>query len=125
MRFAHQCLADSRESIHKKIPIFEALGQIRANRVFSPIRIEIRVLSSLLSIFGKVDSQKKGVFEARIDSQRRFAIRVRIANRFARIGPLRAGHFQADPAIKSINFRKQAWKRVSRSARILVPTVPT
>ena len=38
----------------QKKPIFEALGQIRANRVFSPIRIEIRVIrvqSSLLSIF--------------------------------------------------------------------------
>ena len=39
-------------------------------------------------IFWKVDSQKEGFFEERIDSQRIFSIRVRIANRFARIGPL-------------------------------------
>ena len=38
-----QRFADSRESI-PSIPIIEALGQIRANRVFSPIRIEIRVI---------------------------------------------------------------------------------
>ena len=47
------------------------LGQIRTNHVFSLSRIElrvIRVLSSLLSIFWKVDSQKHGYFEARIDS---------------------------------------------------------
>ena len=91
-RFAHQRFADSRKSIRKKTSIFEALGQIRANHVFPPIRIQIRVIcgqSSLLSIFWKVDSQKEGFFEARIDSQRIFAIRVRIANRFARTGPLR------------------------------------
>ena len=38
----------------KKTSIFEALGQIRANRVFPPIQIQIRVIrgrSSLLSIF--------------------------------------------------------------------------
>ena len=49
----------------KTEPIFEAIGQIRANRVFSPIRIEIRVIrvqSSLLSIFWKVDSQKNRFF---------------------------------------------------------------
>ena len=59
-RFAHQLFADSRESFflridsQKKMPILEALGQIRANRVFSRIRIQIRVIrvqSSLLSIF--------------------------------------------------------------------------
>ena len=64
-QFAHQSFADSRESIRKKMPIFEALGQIRANRVFCPIRIDIRVirvLSSLLSIFWKVDSQKHVFF---------------------------------------------------------------
>ena len=52
-RFAHQRFADSSESIRKTVPIFEALGQIRANRVFLPIRIQIRVIrvqSSLLSI---------------------------------------------------------------------------
>ena len=49
-RFAHQRFADSRESIHanrfekQKKTNFEALGQIRANRVFSPIRILIRVI---------------------------------------------------------------------------------
>ena len=76
-RFAHQRFADSRESIRTKNPIFEALGQIRENRVFSPIRIQIRVIrvqSSLLSIFWKVDAPKEGFF--------------RSANRFARIGPL-------------------------------------
>ena len=43
--------------------IFEALGQFRANRVFSPILVEIRVIcvqSSLLSIFWKVDSRRTG-----------------------------------------------------------------
>ena len=38
-RFALQRFADSRESIRIKIPLLEALGQIRANRVFPPIRI--------------------------------------------------------------------------------------
>ena len=50
------------------MPIFEALSQIRVNRVFSPIRIEIRVIrvqSSLLSIFWKVDSPKKAFAENR------------------------------------------------------------
>ena len=45
---------------------------MQANRVFSPIRIQIsviRVQSSLLSIFWKVDSQKRLFFEARIDSR--------------------------------------------------------
>ena len=77
-RFAHQRFANARESISKKKPIFEAIGQIGANRVLSPIRIQIRVIrvrSSLLSIFGKLDSQKSGFSEARIDSQRIFAIR--------------------------------------------------
>ena len=77
-RFAHQRFADwrgidSRESIRNKTPIFQALGQIRANRVFSPLRIQIRVIrvqSLLSSIFCKVDSQNNGFFEARIDSQR-------------------------------------------------------
>ena len=67
---------DSRESIRKKKPIFEALGEIRANRVFSPIRIEIRVSrahSSLLSIFWKVDSQKRFFFR----SENRFAENIR------------------------------------------------
>ena len=67
--------------------MFEALGQIRAKCVFSPIRIEIRVIrvqSSLLSHFRKVDSQKKRFFffKARIDSQR--------------IGPLRCGLMPAN-----------------------------
>ena len=68
---------DSRESIRRKIPIFEALSQIRSNRVFSRIRIEIRVIrvqSSLLSHY------LKGRF-----AKRRF---FRSENRFARIGPL-------------------------------------
>ena len=53
-RLAHQRFADSRESIRKRKPVFEALDQIRANRVFSPIRIQIRVMriqSWLLSNF--------------------------------------------------------------------------
>ena len=64
---------DSRELIRKRIPIFEALGQICANRGFSPIRIEIlviRVKSSLLSHFWKGDSQKKGFFLAKRESIR-------------------------------------------------------
>ena len=61
-----------------RTPTFRSFARIwpriRANRVFSPIRIEIRVirvLSSLLSIFWKVDSQKKEdvFFEARIESR--------------------------------------------------------
>ena len=62
--------------IFSEIPIFEANGQIRANRVFSPIRIEIRVIrihSSLLSIFWKVDSQKNGYLR----SENRFAENIR------------------------------------------------
>ena len=45
--------------------IFEALGQIRVNRVFSPIRIEIRMIrvqSSLLSQFFGRSIRKKEVF---------------------------------------------------------------
>ena len=64
-RFAR---SDSRESIRKKIPIFEALGQIRANHVFSPIRIEIRVIrvqSSLLSHSSEGQFAKKKVFSKR------------------------------------------------------------
>ena len=34
-RFAHQRFADSRESIRREIPIFEALGQIRASLRFA------------------------------------------------------------------------------------------
>ena len=63
-------------AIRKKKPIFEALSQIRANRVFSPIRIQIRVIrvqSSLLSIFWKVDSPNKGFFS----SENRFAENIR------------------------------------------------
>ena len=52
--------------IHSQKSIYlEALGQIRANRVFPPIRIQIRVLrvqSSLLSNSWKVESQKEGFF---------------------------------------------------------------
>ena len=71
-RFARQHFADSREPIRKKEPIFEALGQVRANRGLSPIRIQIRVIRvqfSLLSIFWKVNSQNKGSFR----SENRFA----------------------------------------------------
>ena len=61
----------------QKKTTFEALGQIRANRVFSPIRIQIRVIrvqSSLLSIFWKVDSQKKCFF---FRNENRFAENIR------------------------------------------------
>ena len=73
-RFAHQRFADSRESIRRKMAIFEALGQIRANRVFSPIRIESRVICvqslAAIPIFGRSNSQRGGFFfETRIDSQ--------------------------------------------------------
>ena len=64
-RFAHQRFADS---IRKTIPIFEALGQIRANRVFSLIRIEvrtIRVLSSLHPIFFGRSIRQNQVFSKR------------------------------------------------------------
>ena len=63
-RFAHQRPADSRESIRKEMPIFEALGQILANRVFSLIRIEVRVIrvqSSLLSHYLEGRFAKKTV----------------------------------------------------------------
>ena len=68
-RFARQRFADSRESIRKKMLIFEALGQIRANRVFSPIYIEIRVIcvqSSLaIPFFGRSIPQKNVFFSKR------------------------------------------------------------
>ena len=83
--FAHQRFADSRESIRfaRKKPVLEALGQIRANRVFSPIRIQIRVIrvqSSLLSIFWKVDSLKKFFFFSKRESIR--------ANRPTKVSPI-------------------------------------
>ena len=65
----------------KKTTIFEALGQIRANRVFSPIRIEIRVIrvqSPPLSHFVEGRFTKEGLFFFRSE------------NRFAQIGPLRS-----------------------------------
>ena len=78
-RFAR---TDSRESTRRKLPIFEALGQIRANRVFSPIRIEIRdaiirvirVQSSLLShvLQGRFAKRRGFLFESRINLQRIF-----------------------------------------------------
>ena len=71
-RFAQQRFADSRESIRREMRFFGALGQIRANRVFSPIRIEIRVIrvqSSLLSHLLEGRFAKGGFFEARIDSR--------------------------------------------------------
>ena len=49
----------------KKTPIFEALGEIRANRVFSPIRIEIRVIPVQSSPLRSI--RKKKSFEAIID----------------------------------------------------------
>ena len=69
-RFAHQLFADSRESIRKKRPKFLALGQIRANRVFSPIRIAIRIQSLLLPLFLEGRFAKETFFfffEVRID----------------------------------------------------------
>ena len=66
-------LAFSKKARKRRSGIFEALGQIRANRVFSPIRIDIRVIrvqSSLLSHFldGRFAKKKEVFFEARIDS---------------------------------------------------------
>ena len=90
-RFAHQRFADSRESIRKKVHIFEALGQIRANRVFpshSNSRDSRPILAAIHFLEGRF-AKRLFFFEA--DSQRIFAIRVRIANRFARIGPPRSG----------------------------------
>ena len=61
-RFARM---DSRESIRRKQPIFKALGQIRANRVFYPIRIEIRVIrvqSRCYPFSGRSIRKKKFVF---------------------------------------------------------------
>ena len=55
--------------------MFEALGQIRANRVFSPIRIEVRVTrvqSPLLShILEGRFAKKKGLFFSKRESVRR------------------------------------------------------
>ena len=75
--------------------MFEALGQIRANRVLSPIRIEIRVIrvqSSLLSHFFEGQLAKKEVF-------------FRSENRFARIGPLSTDmQIREEHSLESINF---------------------
>ena len=72
-RFAHQRIADSRESIRKRCLFFEALGPTRMNRVFSPIRIEIRgirVQSSPPSHFLEGQLAETRFFvEARIDSR--------------------------------------------------------
>ena len=73
---AHQRFADSSESIRHKIPIFEALGQIRANRVFSPIRVEIRVVrvqTLLLSHFLEGRFAKKKVFSKRESIHREYS----------------------------------------------------
>ena len=70
-RFAHQRFADSRESIRRKRPIFEALGQIRANRVFSPIRIEICVIRVMI-IRGVLSQGGTGLDTYQICIQARF-----------------------------------------------------
>ena len=116
-RLAHQHSAgsriDSRESIRKKIPIFEVLGKIRANRFFSSIRLEnpfdSRPVLAAIPFFGRSIRKKKGPFEARIDSPR--------------IGPLRSpmrglGLGLQDPpnllnkdkeAIASLSVRQGVW----------------
>ena len=101
-RFAHQRFADSRESIRRKMPTFEALGQI----CMSSLRFALKFARFASNprcypIFWKVDSQKVSFFfEVRIDSQRIVAIRVRIANRFARIGALRAERLKTEKMAK-------------------------
>ena len=76
----------------QKIPIFEALDQIRANRVSLRFALKFAgFASNPRCYFLEGQFAKKGVFfcrESRIDSQRIFAICVRIANRCARIDPL-------------------------------------
>ena len=106
-RFAHQCFRRLAriDSQKKKAPIFEALGQIRANRVFSPICIQTRVIRvqfSLLSIFWKVDSQKKR-FEARIAS-RESAQKIQF------------------PVLPFLVFGKKAWKTTPQNQGFLIPT---
>ena len=62
----HQCVALSGPAIRKptfrrfaridsqkKTSIFEALGQIRANRVFPPIRVQLRVIRIQFSLEGR------------------------------------------------------------------------
>ena len=60
------------------MPIFEALGQIRANRVFSPIRVEIRAIR-VQSCFLEGRCANGGFFEARIDSQKNYLRFVSVA----------------------------------------------
>ena len=105
-RFAR---TDSRESIRRKMRIFEALGQIRANRVFSPIHIEIRVIrvqSSLLSHF----------LEGRF-AKRRFS---RSENRFVRIGPL-----SSPPSRKAFQPEFGATRSLAQVSMQINPTSPT
>ena len=88
-RFAHQRFADSRESIRRKKTIFEALGQIRAKRVWFALKFAWFASNPrCYPIFGRL-IRKKEV------SSKRESIRRDIrdsANWFARIGRLRLQH---------------------------------
>ena len=102
----------SGQAIRKKMHIFEALGQIRANRVFSPIRIEIRVIrvqSSLLSHFLEGRFAKTGFF--------------RSENRFPRIGPLSVTQQQQQQENNNKNnkINKQAAKVSPSVAALELP----
>ena len=65
--------------IFLKTSIFEALDQICANRVFSPIRIEIRVLAAI-SPFGRLTRKQKKVLSKRESIRREYSRKSR-ANR--------------------------------------------
>ena len=108
-RFAHQRFADSRESIRRKIPIFEALRQIRANHVFSLIRIEIRVIrvqSSLLSHF----------LEGRFAKTRFF---FRRENRFAENIRNSSANHESIRANRPTKVRNNSPKSCQNSAKLL------
>ena len=89
----------------KKMPIVEALRQIRANRVFSSIRIELRVVrvqSTLLSHFLEGRFAKMRFFSKRESIHReysRFACESRIDAK--RIGP-GADDTQAEIVVRSL-----------------------
>ena len=70
------------------MPLLEAVGQIRANASSLRFALKFAWFASFPRCYPF--SGRQILCEARIDSQRIFAFRVRIANRFARIGPLRA-----------------------------------
>ena len=70
----------ARISSQNKMPIFEALGQIRTNRVFSPIRIAIRVIrvqSRCYPLSGRSIRKKTAFSSENRFAENIFAIRVR------------------------------------------------